>query len=106
MAEELGVYGQGEGLERQADNRSLGVVGGEDSDSVRAGFDQERAWVARRQGWMDEVELLGIRIPEKRGGFVLIRTRQCLRLEVGIGFAIQSVVHRDGRGLIQSHQFG
>lgn len=82
------------------------MVGREDSDLLRKGFNWECAWVAAGKGRMDEVELLRIRIPEERGGFVLICTRQCLLLEVGIGFAVQSVVYGNGGRLIQSHQFG
>ena len=109
MPEELGVEGQGERFEGEGDDRSLGMigVGRKDSDLLRTGFDRECAWVvAFGKGWMDEVELLGIRVPEERGGFALKCKRQCLRLEVGIGFAIQSVVNSDGRRLVQSHQLG
>lgn len=66
MADELGVQGQGQGLERKADDRSLGVVRREDLELVRSGFNQKRAGVvASGQSRMDQIEFLGIRIPEQ-----------------------------------------
>lgn len=55
---------------------------------------------------MDEVEFLGIRVPEELAGFVLVCTLESLRLEIGVGLPVQTVAYRDGRGLIQGHQFG